>query len=181
MNTRLHVFAALLLCLCFAGCDPKPQDNANSSLPTAQQTIGLQGKVVGIIDGDTIDVLLDGNVTKRIRLNAIDAPERGQPFGNKAKAYLSDTIGGQIVVLSDEGVDRYDRQISDVYLGERNINWELVRNGLAWHFKKYSDDASLAQAEVDAKANAAGLWADPRHVAPWDWRKLSKEERDKLR
>ena len=62
-----------------------------------------------------------------------------------------------------------------------NLNSALVAAGLAWHYKRYSDDETLARAERDARAASLGLWSDPRHVAPWDWRKLSKDERDKLR
>lgn len=58
---------------------------------------------------------------------------------------------------------------------------ELVRAGLAWHYKHDSDDVDLAAAEVSARTDELGLWSDSRHVAPWDWQKLSKAERDRLR
>jgi len=61
------------------------------------------------------------------------------------------------------------------------LNRELVQRWLAWHYKQYSDDERLADDEDGAKAAKLGLWSDPRHVAPWEWRKLSKEERDNLR
>ncbi|WP_407699771.1 thermonuclease family protein [Stieleria sedimenti] len=58
----------------------------------------------------------------------------------------------------------------------------LVAAGLAWYYTQYAlDDTELANAECKAREAERGLWADPRHVAPWDWRKLSKEERDQLR
>ena len=141
-------------------------------------------KVIKIIDGDTIDVLTGDRVMIRLRVNGIDAPERGQPFGNNAKRYLSETIGGKMVRLRGYGLDKYNRSITDIYLpGETEvfINRELVKRGFAWHYKEYSDDEQLARDEVEARAAKLGLWSDPRHVAPWDWRKLSKEERDKLR
>ena len=71
--------------------------------------------------------------------------------------------------------------IADLYLGNEQINLALVANGLAWHYTKYSDDQTLAAAQREAATNKRGLWNDPRYVAPWDWRKLSKEERDLLR
>lgn len=138
-------------------------------------------KVVGIVDGDTIDVLTPENETKRLRLNAIDCPERGQPFGNNATQFLRGTIGGQMVRIVEYDQDRYGRTIADVYLDDANINRELVKRGLAWHYKQHSDDERLAADEVEARTGQVGLWSDPRHVAPWDWRKLSKAERDDLR
>ena len=130
----------------------------------------------------TIDVLTQDKSTIRLRLNGIDTPERGQPFGNNAKDYLSQTIGGKMVRLTTYETDRYDRTIADVYLGDNTfINRELVKRGLAWHYKEYSDDPRLAENEREARLQKLGLWSDSRHVAPWDWRKLSKEERDELR
>jgi endonuclease YncB( thermonuclease family) len=138
-------------------------------------------RVVGVIDGDTIDVLDADNQTKRIRFNGIDTPEAGQPFGNNAKQFVSDRVFGRDVELIEHELDRYGRTIADVIIDGENLNRALVAAGLAWHYKRYSDDEALAQAERDAQAASLGLWSDPRHVAPWDWRKLSKEERDKLR
>ena len=121
----------------------------------------------------------------RLRVNGIDAPERGQPFGNNAKQYLSDTIGGKMVRLRGYGLDQYSRSITDIYLpGEPElfINRELVKRGLAWHYVEYAPKrVDLRDAEALARRAGIGLWSDPRHVAPWDWRDLSKDERDKLR
>ncbi len=140
-------------------------------------------KVISITDGDTADILKDGQPL-RLRFAGIDTPEKGQPFGNNAKQALSDRIGGKFVRLRGYGLDKYNRAITDIYLpGETElfINRELVKRGLAWHYKEYSDDESLARDEVKARAAKLGLWSDRRHVAPWDWRKLSKVERDQLR
>ncbi len=161
----------------------------------SEQANEIIGKVVGIIDGDTIDILTHEKTTIRIRLNGIDAPETGQPFGKNAMQYLSEFIGGQIVRVVTHGQDRYGRTIGDVYfnsvenadippgatLPDWEINRELVQHGLAWHFKKYSTDIKLEMDEITARDRKLGLWSDPRSIPPWDWRKLSKEERDKLR
>ena len=110
-------------------------------------------KVIKTIDGDTIDVLTDDKETIRLRFNGIDTPERGQPFGNNATAFVSSTFGGQMVRLVTHGEDRYDRTIADIYLPvddplvnlpDMFLNRELVRRGLAWHYKQYSDDRRTA-------------------------------------
>ena len=191
-SDRLHwrrSFFSLALLLTAAGCDaPTAID------PTLEQTQpvleplpgpapGFTAKVIGIIDGYTVDVLLKNKTTIRLRFNAIDAPERGQPFGNNAKRFVSDQIFSQQIRIVDHGVDSYGRMIADLYRdGETiSLNAALVHAGLAWHYTKYSDDPNLAAFQIDAATNKRGLWSDPRYVAPWDWRKLSKAERDLLR
>lgn len=137
-------------------------------------------KVVSIIDGDTVDLLVNYQPV-RLRLNGIDTPEKGQPFGNAAKDALSQAIGGQSVQYVVRDTDRYNRAIADVYFRGVHINKWLVQKGLAWHYKAYNNDPVLSQAEQEAAAAKRGLWADPRRVAPWNWRKLSKLERDQYR
>ena len=87
-----------------------------------------------------------------------------------------------IVVRSDK-LDKYDRVIGDVMLaGGTKANLSLVANGLVWWSQKYApDDQKLQDAEQQARKSQLGLWSDPRHIEPWDWRDLSKEERDELR
>jgi micrococcal nuclease len=147
---------------------------------TADPLTARTFKVIGIVDGDTIDVLVDQKPV-RLRLNGIDTPEKGQPFGNTATDSLKTLIGDKFVryVVSDS--NRYDRSIADVYLGDVYVNLWLVKQGLAWHYVAYSDDPQLAAAEEAAKAEKRGLFADPRRVAPWNWRQLSKLERDEIR
>ncbi len=155
----------------------------------------LTAKVIKIIDGDTIDVLTSDRESIRIRLNGIDCPERGQPFGNNAKEYLSTEISGAMVEIQLHGQDRYGRSIGDVYrqpefdpdsgdmTGGILVNLELVRKGLAWHYVKYAPDRSdLPEGEQSARQAKAGLWSGShKPIPPWDWRRMSKEERDQYR
>ena len=148
-------------------------------------------KVIKTVDGDTIDVLTADKKTIRLRFNGIDTPERGQPFGNNATAFVSSTVGGQMVRLVTHGKDKYDRTIADIYLPVDDplvnlpdlfLNRELVIRGLAWHYKEYSDDKRLAADEDRARLKKLGLWGGShKPIAPWDWRKLSKVERDEFR
>lgn len=130
----------------------------------------FSGKVVSIADGDTITVLLD-RMQHRIRVAGIDAPESGQAFGTKAKKILGDKVFGQEVKIEWKERDRYKRIVGEVYLGERRICLEMVAEGYAWHFKKYSDDQELARAEKEARDGKKGLWADPSPVPPWEYRR----------
>jgi len=132
-----------------------------------------QAKVIGIADGDTITVL-QNNTPIKIRLYGIDCPEKRQAFGHKAKEFASDVVFGRVVKIVPVDKDRYGRTIAWVYLESKCLNEELLRAGLAWHFKKYSSDKSLAELETEARQKKVGLWSDPKVVAPWEYRRLKR-------
>jgi endonuclease YncB( thermonuclease family) len=134
----------------------------------------FRAKVVKIADGDTITVLLD-KTQHKIRLEGIDAPEQGQAYGTKARQALGEKIAGQTVRVEWKKRDRYKRIIGRVYLGEQDISLEMVQEGMAWHFKRYSKEAALADAEREARKASRGLWADKNPVPPWEWRKQHRK------
>ncbi len=96
---------------------------------------------------------------------------------------VKELVDGEIVRIVPQGEDRYDRTVGDIYYDGTLINLALVEAGLAWHYVKYAPDRDdLAKAEQNARARNIGLWAGShKPIAPWDWRKLSKEERDEFR
>ena len=132
-----------------------------------------EGKVVSVTDGDTIKVLSNG-IQVKVRLAAIDCPEKGQPWGKKAKQFTSHMILHKTVVVLPEGEDRYGRIIGWVFIEEINLNKALIRAGLAWHYRQYSDDSLLTALEMEARAAKKGLWSEPYPVPPWAWRKMKK-------
>ncbi len=137
----------------------------------------LVGKVIGVSDGDTLTVLDAKRQSYKIRLAGIDTPEIGQPFGQKAKSAMSKLAFGKQVQVSWSERDKYSRVLGHIYVGKTWVNKELVRQGVAWHYKKYSTDRGLAADELSAKRKKLGLWQDPRSVPPWDWRRLSEDQR----
>ncbi|WP_306581239.1 thermonuclease family protein [Dokdonella sp.] len=130
----------------------------------------LAGTVVGVVDGDTIDVLADGR-SVRVRLAEIDAPERRQAFGTKARQALADLTFHRAVAVVDEGRDRYGRTIGTVTVDGRNINLALVAAGLAWAYTRYVVHPEYVTAQDAARAAKRGLWADPHPTPPWDFRR----------
>ena len=134
----------------------------------------LKGRVVGISDGDTFTLLTADHVSYKIRLHGIDAPEKKQDFGNRSKQMLSNLIAGKDVIVQDRGKDRYGRTIGMVMLNELNINEEMLRQGMAWHFLKYDKNPRWSELEGAAREAHIGLWSQPGAVAPWDWRKAKK-------
>ncbi len=133
----------------------------------------FKARVIAIKDGDTIEVLYN-NSTIVIRLEHIDCPEvkKHQPFGQAAKRFTSDKCFGQTVTIQHNNkFDRYRRLIAIIINDKNeNVNKELVKAGLAWHFIKYSTDTSYGTLEAMARKNKTGLWADENPVPPWNWR-----------
>ncbi len=133
----------------------------------------VAGTVVSVIDGDTIIVLADGARLK-IRLNGIDCPERAQAYGQKAKEFSLSFAAQKAASVTVRDVDRYGRYVGDVIVDGISLNERLVEAGLAWHYRQYSDDATLARLEREAREAGRGLWKDANPVAPWDFRKGRK-------
>jgi endonuclease YncB( thermonuclease family) len=131
----------------------------------------LEGRVVGVRDGDDI-VLLVGKTEQRIRLANIDAPERGQPWGERAKQALSQRVFGKDVRVNEVTTDRYGRTVGEVYADDVCVNCELVRDGHAWVYRRYNQDPVLPKLEDEARAARRGLWSLPeaQRVPPWEWR-----------
>lgn len=136
----------------------------------------LQGKVIGISDGDTIAVLDNSRTQHKIRLAGIDAPEKSQPFGDRSKQRLSDLVFGKTVTVDWDKIDKYGRTIGKVIVNGQDANLSQVQAGLAWHYKQYekeqsaSDRNSYAKAEVNARTRQIGLWHDTAPIPPWNFR-----------
>ena len=137
----------------------------------------LRGKVVSIADGDTITVLDADKKQHKVRLNGIDAPEKKQAFGAKSKARLGELVAGKDVMVEWKEKDTYGRTLGKVTQNGVDVNLQMVKEGLAWHYRKYSKSAELSRAEAEAKAGKKGLWADQNPVPPWDFRKHEKKKK----
>ncbi|MGN8058723.1 thermonuclease family protein [Pedobacter sp. 22163] len=166
---RLGKISLLVLLLTLQACfippgESKPLINYNHLVFTA--------KVIRIMDGDTMEVLYHNQPVK-VRLAHIDCPEKrgSQPFGNRAKKALSDLCFGQMVSVQGQKYDRYKRLIAVVINSKKQVlNQEMIKQGMAWHYKKYSSDLLYAQLEIRARKSKVGLWQEKDAVAPWEWR-----------
>ena len=132
----------------------------------------IKGRVVSVTDGDTIIVLDEmdkGNF--KIRLAKIDAPEKKQPFGNKAKQFLSSLVFGKQVTVRYKAVDRCGRILGSIYCDGAEINLVMVQNGYAWHYSRYDKSPAYIQAEQQARKQKKGLWAEKEPQNPCLFRK----------
>ncbi len=141
-------------------------------LPFCVRAHTFTGKVVRVIDGDTVIVADDSRKLKwKVRFAEIDAPEKAQAFGARAAEALSEKILGKAVMVEFEKTDRYGRIIGTVYLDDRNINQAMIRDGFAWWYRKYSKDNNLSKLETNARHQNRGLWTAKHPIPPWDYRK----------
>lgn len=133
-------------------------------------TTSLEGRVVGIADGDTLTLLAADRQQVRIRLAEIDTPERGLAWGIRARKALADRVFQKQVRVDVIDIDRYGRTVGRVYLNGRDVNRELVREGHAWVYRQYMTDRSVLDDEATARAADTGLWSLLDPIPPWEWR-----------
>jgi endonuclease YncB( thermonuclease family) len=136
----------------------------------------IDGRVVGVSDGDTITVLDNSKKQHKIRLSGIDAPESKQPFGQASKRHLSNLIFNRNVTLYCGKTDKYKRQVCVVMVNGQDANLAQVKAGMAWWYRAYAKEqipehrAQYQAAEMDAQLQRIGLWQDNAPVPPWEWR-----------
>ena len=132
----------------------------------------LPGKVLRVIDGDTLDVLLSSGRI-RVRLHGIDAPERDQPGGDESRRWLQQRVQDREVQLEPVSQDQYERMVAIVYLDDSNVNRELLRQGHAWAYRNFlrRADRIFCDIEATARAGRQGLWSAAPARAPWEHRR----------
>lgn len=129
-------------------------------------------KVIGISDGDTFTGLNRDSLQLKFRIYGIDAPEKKQAFGTKSREHLASLIFGQNVTVHINDQDGWGRYIATVSIDDgRDVGKEMIKAGLAWHYKQYDNSEEYAQTEQIAKDSKSGLWSDPNAVPPWQFRK----------
>ena len=159
------MFAALIAAMVFA-------------MPVFAESIS--GRIVAVADGDTLTLLDRSFVEHKIRLSGIDAPEKKQAFGQRAKAKLSANAYGLQAEADCLKTDRYGRNICVVRVNGRDVGLEQIRAGMAWWYRQYARDQTLQEqrvyedAEEQAKSAKRGLWIDKEPIPPWEWRRTSK-------
>jgi micrococcal nuclease len=127
--------------------------------------------VTGVHDGDSITVINGEHQQIKVRLEGIDCPELNQAFGKKSKQLTAALCFNKQVRLVKSGKDQYGRTLAFVYIGDLCVNSELLKQGLAWHYKKYNHDPAMAKLEMYARSQKAGLWSQAAPVPPWIYRK----------
>lgn len=135
----------------------------------------IAARVISVTDGDNLTVIGSENKQVLIRLHGLDCPGLEQPFGENAKEFTSNLCFGKIIMYQMVGIDRFDRTIATVFLEDgKELNLEILKAGLAWHYERYSKRQDYADAEEEARRAGIGLWADKGPTPPWEWRKSKR-------
>jgi endonuclease YncB( thermonuclease family) len=174
-----HQDAAAAKRHCHAERAVAPQKSERVAAPRAGEEGVFDGAIAWITDGDTIHALVKGR-DMEVRLADVDAPERDQPHGWASKLQLLDLVRGKHVVLEPRDVDRYGRVVAKVWVGDLDVNRELVKRGAAWFYPEYAEDETLYYDEQRARAATLGLWSLPadQRVEPWEWRRRKRAEEE---
>lgn len=142
--------------------------------PVVAQT--LTGRVVKIMDGDTLDILREHQTT-RVRLAHIDAPEKGQAYSERSRQMLAELCAGQFATVQQTDTDRYGRVVGEVVCQGHSANQRLVHEGMAWVYRKYTPAHHPYYAdEQAAQAARRGLWSEPNPEPPWEWRRTRRSK-----
>ena len=167
----MRIFLSVILFL-FTAFQSANAGGIPSALAGILSTLNLeiQGKVIRVLDGDTIEVLQDKKPV-RIRLANIDAPEKKQAFGRWSANQLKALLAGQSVTVSYTQTDRYGRIIGHVFTTNgTDASRFMVQSGAAWVYERYNVDESVPALQREAQEQKRGLWADANPVPPWEWR-----------
>jgi endonuclease YncB( thermonuclease family) len=145
----------------------------------------ITGRVVSVIDGDTIRVLDADQVEYKVRLSGIDAPEKGQPYNEGSRKHLASLVAGKEVFVETAKQDIHGRVVGKVWVRPADcprcgktldVNYAQILAGMAWWYRYYAREQSpedrgrYESAEEEARARQWGLWADPEPINPYEWR-----------
>src|SRR5690606_25137151 len=132
----------------------------------------IRGKIIYVNDGDTYHFVSDENNFKmKIRLSEVDCPETLQEFGLEAKEFVVNRILNKKVFIQVKERDRYGRYVAHImYDDSKSLAEELLKNGWAWHFKRYSDNDRFSKLEEEARSKKLGLFANEKAIPPWEFR-----------
>jgi endonuclease YncB( thermonuclease family) len=144
-----------------------------------------QFKVTSVHDGDSLRAS-GHDIQIKVRLVGIDAPELkrgkhnpGQPFGQRAKKFLTRLVLNKRVFIKGYGLDYHNRILAVVYVGKKNVNLEMIKAGLAEAYRGKPasgfDPSPYRTAEAQAKSQKRGMWSQgDKYISPREWRKLHK-------
>ena len=139
---------------------------ANSISAQDEQT----GKVISIIDGNTLEVATSANDTYKIVLAGIDCPELTQDYGDKAKKFLERTLGNKEVEFAIKGKDRWGNYLAIVTINGEDPRIDLLKEGLAWTSER-NPDPELESHRIHAQEKRKGLWKEEDPTPPWIFRR----------
>lgn len=171
------LFLVLAVFLARGWVGDRGERNDASSVPATEVALQpLVVETVRVLDGDSVIVADREGRRLEVRIHGIDAPERRQPYSDVSRRNLDRMLRKKQITMIPRDRDRYERVVAKLVVGDRDVGLEQIRDGLAWHYRRYQDEqppeerSAYSQAERRARENRTGLWKDPEPVAPWEHR-----------
>ena len=139
----------------------------------------IEGMVKAVYDGDTVLLTTREESRLKVRLYGIDAPETrkpdrpGQPYGDIARRTLMYKIMGRRVTAEIVDIDQYKRAVAVIRYEGRDINREMVEEGMAWAYRQYLQgpyESEYINSETKARSRRAGVWRESNPQPPWEFR-----------
>ncbi len=143
-----------------------PKSASQPKSATASNSESIRG--VRVVDGDTLELT---ESKERVRLIGANTPETVkpnwpvEPWGPEASAFTKQFLAAGSLRLEFDGPrrDRYGRMLAYVWVGDRMLNEELIRAGLARADLRYSYSSDVKdrfrRAEAEAKSARRGIWS----------------------
>lgn len=142
-----------------------------ASIYTARANTSITGKVITVIDGNTVEIQGDDAQTYTIILAGIDCPELTQAFGENAKKHLEKVALNKNVTVNFQGKDRKGNYLAVILVkGDTDLRIDLLKEGLAWTAEK-NPDPELENHRTRAQEKRKGLWKEDNPVPPWTHRR----------
>ena len=160
--------------------NPPTKDSKHT---TSQRVQSYSGRVTRVSDGDTLHVTDSNGRKHKIRMAHIDAPELQQAYGTRSRDSLKAVAEGEKVTVRIIEIDRYRREVAQVWKGDTDLNLLQVRQGAAWHYERYAKKqqskqvySDYAAAQKQARSEGKGLWRSSNPQAPWDFRRAQNSQ-----
>ena len=150
-----------------------------SFLANAASSVFVNGRIIRVIDGDTVILLSDEKQVLKIRLYGIDTPEMSVPnlwgeqaHWREAQAFTSRMIFNKNVTIRLTDEQTHKRYVGEVFINGLSVNREILRNGWGWWNSKYApNDFDLKTLQAKARLKGIGLWQNVEATPPWEHRR----------
>ena len=139
----------------------------------------IEGMVRAVYDGDTVLLTTREESRLKVRLYGVDAPETrkpdkaGQPYGDISRRTLMYKIMGRRVTAEIVDIDQFKRAVAVIRFEGRDINREMVAEGMAWAYRQYLQgpyESDYIGSETRARSRRAGIWREAKPLPPWEFR-----------
>jgi len=169
-------WSALAFATLPAPADAHGSPEASTRAARTPAARAFEGRVVRVLDGDSLLIRLADGEIRGVRIAGIDAPEKGQPHADVSRRALLALLHERDVRVDAVKTDRFDRLVGRVFVENRDAGLAQLSAGLAWHFTRYDADLApavrrrYAQAERRARLQGIGLWREAAPLPPWEHR-----------